>query len=509
MSQLKPLTVVALVLFGGCRDSDDQNPQLPTGPLIAPGPPELAAPTNLTTLAVSSGQIDISWQDNGSRETGFEVHRSTGGAASFALLTTVGANAETHSDMGLTPAELYCYQVRGVRTVAGSTTLSGPSNIACTVATPAPAVAFGSVSAGGAHTCALTTSGAAYCWGRGESGQLGVPSPPSTCLTDAGFSPCSMVPVAVGGGLTFTELAGGGAHTCGLTSTGSVYCWGDNASGQVGDNSTTDRSAPVAVASILTFASIDAGAQHTCALTGTGAAWCWGLNSRGQLGDGTTDNSSVPVAVSGGLTFQQIAAGGFFHGDTCGLANNGAAWCWGDNERGQLGIGSADVASHSTPAPVSGGLTFTQLTAGLGRHACGLTATGAAWCWGENTYGALGNRSRKDQAVPVPVFGGLSFTQIIAGGFIGHTCALTGGGAGYCWGENEMGAVGDGTTRDRTTPSAVAGGLVFLTIDAGYRHSCARSSTGTVYCWGANGAGQLGNNSNSRSSVPVEVFAQP
>jgi len=372
-------------------------------------------------------------------------------------------------------------------------------------------VAFASVFAGGAHTCALNASGAAYCWGRGESGQLGVPSPGGSCLTDAGPYPCSKVPVLVAGGLTFRKLAGGGAHTCGLTGDGSAYCWGKNDWGQLGDNSTTNRNAPVPVATVLKFASIDAGAAHTCALTTTGAAYCWGSNYRGQLGTGSADQNPhrVPALVSGGLIFQQIAAGGFGVGHTCALRNTGAAYCWGDNERGQLGRGAADLSSHPLPAPVSGGRLFVSVTAGLGSHSCGLTAAGTAWCWGENTYGALGNRSRKDSPIPVKVAGTRIFTQVVAGGFIGHTCALIGSGAGYCWGENELGQIGDGTTIDRLVPRAVTGGLSFTAIDAGFRHSCARATTGTLYCWGSNGAGQLGNNSNTRSKVPVKVFGQP
>jgi alpha-tubulin suppressor-like RCC1 family protein len=471
--------------------------------------PELAAPANLSALG-SQGQIDISWEDNSQGETGFEVHRSpTGAPNSFILLETVGANGTAFSNLGLTIGEHFCYQVRAVRERTNTTTYSDFSNIACTTAAPVAIVSFEAVFTGGAHTCALTSVGEAYCWGRGESGQLGVSPPPSTCLTDGGVFSCSMVPVPVGGGLTFEKLAGGAAHTCGLTSDGTAYCWGNNASGQLGDNSTTSRNAPVPVATGLKFVSIDAGAAHTCAVTSAGEAYCWGRNNRGQLGNGTTTPfSAVPVAVTGSLTFQLIAAGGFSIGHTCGLTDLGAAYCWGDNDRGQLGIGTSDLNPHALPEPVSGGLVFAGLTAGLGRHSCGLTDLGAAYCWGANTFGALGDRSRRDSAVPVAVVGNLSFDQLIAGGFIGHTCGVIDG-AAYCWGENEKGQVGDGTTIDRRAPEAVAGGLAFLSIDAGFRHTCGRASTGTVYCWGSSGAGQLGNNSNSLSTVPAKVFGQP
>jgi len=470
----------------------------------------LDAPTNLTALG-SQAQIDIRWEQTSRGETGFEVYRSaTGASDSFDFHATVGTNGTAFSDQGLTPGEHFCYEVRAVHVGPSTTTYSAFSNIACTTAVTPAIVGFEAVFAGGAHTCALASvPGAAYCWGRGESGQLGVPVPSSTCLTDGGFFPCSMVPVPVGGGLTFEMLAAGAAHTCGLANDGTAYCWGSNAYGQLGDNSTTNQSGPVQVGGGLTFVSIDAGAAHTCGITTAGEAYCWGRNDRGQLGNGTTTNSALPVAVAGGLSFQLIAAGGFVIGHTCGLTDMGDAYCWGDNQRGQLGIGTADLNPHAVPDLVSGGLVFKWLTAGLGQHSCGLTELGAAYCWGSNTVGALGNRSKKNSAVPVAVAGNLSFDQLIAGGFNGHTCGLIDSGAAYCWGENARGQIGDGTTTDRLAPRAVAGGLVFLSIDAGFRHTCGRASTGTVYCWGSSGAGQLGNNTNSLSTVPVAVFGQP
>ena len=373
---------------------------------------------------------------------------------------------------------------------------------------------FESVAAGGAHTCALTTTGAAYCWGRGESGQLGVPVPTTTCPTDAGPRPCSRVPVAVNGGVAFTRLTGGGAHTCGLTSDGTAYCWGANGGGQLGDNSTAIRNAPVAVATDLKFVGLDAGAQHTCGLTGSGIAYCWGANGRGQLGNGTTAARLVPDAVTGSHTFQLITAGGFSIGHTCALNEEGVAYCWGDNERGQLGNGSGgfgkeDLSPHPTPIPVTGAPAFVSITAGPGRHTCGLTGAGAAYCWGENPFGALGDGSTGDRAVPVAVSGGLAFQQVVAGGFLGHTCGMISGGTGYCWGENSVGQVGDNSTSDRLEPSAVSGGLSFTILDAGFRHTCGLATTGALYCWGSGGAGQLGTNSTTHVTVPTKVLGQP
>lgn len=162
------------------------------------------------------------------------------------------------------------------------------------------------------------------------------------------------------------------------------------------------------------------------------------------------------------------------------------------------------------PAPVSAGLTFAALTAGLGSHTCGFVETGDAYCWGANDFGALGNMSTNDSPVPVPVDGGLKFVQLIAGGFIGHTCGRTASDMAYCWGENAAGQVGDGTFIDRGSPSPVAGGHSFTSLDAGFRHTCGRATTGTVYCWGSAGAGQLGiNSSGIFIEAPAKVVGQP
>ena len=370
---------------------------------------------------------------------------------------------------------------------------------------------FIAVATGGAHSCALTASGAAHCWGRGEAGQLGIPTP-ATC---AGIGlPCSMIPVAVQGGISFTRLTGGGAHTCGLTSDGTAYCWGQNSFGQLGDGTLLSRNAPVRVSTTLTFSSINAGEAHTCALTSSGAARCWGRNDGGQLGDGSTTPRSVPTPVAVDLAFQAIDAGGYggpldnpFPSFTCALSTGGDAYCWGENAFGTLGRGTSGFP-QPTPAPVAGSLKFTSLTVGLNDHACAITAGGQAYCWGANFNGSLGDGTSTERDAPVSVTGGHTFVQLAAGGFNGHTCGRIGGGVAYCWGDNEAGQVGDGTRAGRPAPTAVTGGLTFATMDAGYRHTCGMTSASLVYCWGSNGAGQLGNNSTGLSTVPVRVLGQ-
>lgn len=341
---------------------------------------------------------------------------------------------------GLTDAGVpYCwgYDAGGPFGNGGSI---GPVTDPVLAATPGPG-AFQSLTAapgdmnGFSHACGITPQGAAYCWGHGGSGQLG----------DGTTTWIVNTPVAVAGGLSFAMVSAGTDHTCGLTTGGAAYCWGLNDDDQLGDSSTTSRTAPVPVAGGLSFVSIAAGSRHSCGVTTTGAGYCWGNNSNSQLGNGTTTSSLVPVPVSGGLTLASVTA----RGHTCALTTAGAAYCWGYNAHGQLGDGT--TTSRSVPTPVAGGVTFTALSAGAS-HTCGVAAGAAAYCWGS---GGLGASAPTQSSVPVQVAGGIAFASIAAG--TTHTCGVSKTGQAYCWGDNEVGQLGDGTTTDRLTPTLVSG----------------------------------------------------
>ncbi len=332
------------------------------------------------------------------------------------------------------------------------------------------------LAAGDYHTCALNSSGAAYCWGHID---------PFTDIITV-----TAIPEAVSGGWSFSAIVASGFHTCALASSGAAYCWGANHTGQLGNGSTTSSAAPVAVSGGLSFSALATGGTlfpthgpaafytlaHTCGLTRAGAAYCWGDNSYGQLGAGSPTRSATPVAVSGGLSFRALAAGTAY---TCALTSTGAAYCWG------AGYGTAPVA-------VSGGLSFSALAAGTS-HTCGLTGSGVAYCWGYNGDGQLGDGSTMSSALPVAVSGGLNFSALAAGGGRngrGHTCGITSAGAASCWGDNSSGQLGDGSTTNRSTPVAVSGGLTFTAVVAGGAHTCGLTSAGARYCWGNNHAGQ-------------------
>jgi len=339
-------------------------------------------------------------------------------------------------------------------------------------------------------TCGLMPVGAAFCWGASDAGQIG-----------EGLTSTRLVPTPVSGGLTFAALTVGQKHTCAATPTGAVYCWGANESGQLGDGSTASRRLPVAAVGPGLFTSVTAGDGHTCAVTAAGDASCWGRNASGQLGDGTTGNRLFPTAVTGGVTFAMLTAG---TAHTCGLTATGEAYCWGENEYGQLGDGT--TGRRLTPTAVAGGRVFGELAAGSA-HTCGRTAAGEVFCWGHNDAGQLGDGTVANRLLPTAVSGGLTFTHLAADVGGTHSCALDAAGAAYCWGDNARGQLGDGTHANRLTPTAVVGGLTFAELSAGGLHTCGIiTAAGVGYCWGANDQGQLGDNTRTDRLVPVEVM---
>ena len=348
------------------------------------------------------------------------------------------------------------------------------------------------IGAGGSHTCAVTSGGGVKCWGRNSSGQLGDNS------TTNRETPVDVSGLASG----VAAVAVGGYHTCALVTGGGAKCWGENYSGQLGDYSTSDRLTPVNVSGLASgVESITAGSGHTCAVTTGGEVKCWGYNYGGQLGDNFTINRLTPVDVSGLVSGVTAIGAGFEH--TCALTTGGGVKCWGRNIYGELGDNSTTVRPN--PVDVPGLASGVAALASGTYHTCALTTGGGVKCWGRNLYGALGDNTTTHRLTPVDVSGLASGVAAIAAGD-GHTCAVTTGGGVKCWGSNFSGQLGDNSTTDRLTPADVSGlASGVAAISVGATHTCAVTTGGGVKCWGRNLSGQLGDNTNADRWSPVNV----
>jgi alpha-tubulin suppressor-like RCC1 family protein len=354
-----------------------------------------------------------------------------------------------------------------------------------------PMANFVSIAAGAEHTCAVKADGTAYCWGYNASSQLG------DGTTFASSTP-RQVPSLAG----TVSIAAGQNHSCALLAGGEVRCWGEGAVGELGQGSTANSVTPVTTSgleAVVGGTRIAPGDAHTCALLTDGTVECWGDNVHGQLGDGTTAQRAVPAPASG-LTGAIALATGAAH--SCALVSDRTVRCWGDNVNGQLGVGV--VGDRPTPTPVSNLQNVLAIAAGA-QHTCALLSDGSLRCWGDNNYEQLGNAVPMDQLTPVAVPSVSSAVGVVAGGR--HTCALLVDGTARCWGDGTLGQLGDGSSAQRSSPASVSGLPVgsLRALAAGQSHTCGVRFDGTLSCWGDNASGQIGDSTTMRALLPVSV----
>ena len=407
--------------------------------------------------------------------------------------------------------------------------------------------AISALSAGGLHNLALTTTGGVMAWGSNSSGQLG-----DGTNTDRSTA-VSVSPLTSG----VTAVSAGNAHSLALQN-GTVWAWGDNTFGQLGNNTNNSSTTPVQVmidgtTPLTNIIAIAAGGTHSLALQNDGTVWVWGYNNDGQLGDGTNTNENHAEKLTSISGATAIAAG-FSH--SLALGADGSAWVWGSNQYGQLGDGtttsqniperighflakaiSAGGASNDTfvrkiqlptipvasgdnmfgqlgdgtttnralPVAVSGlsTSTVTALSNGI-LHSVALTADGSVWVWGSNASGELGGATTAGQsAVPLQVPGLSGIIAVAAGKQ--HSLALKSDGTVWAWGDNSYGQLGIGSTSVPATPVVQVSGLPFIiAIAVGSYHNLALDSSGSVWTWGYNGTGQLGNGSTIQQTTPVQ-----
>jgi alpha-tubulin suppressor-like RCC1 family protein len=327
------------------------------------------------------------------------------------------------------------------------------------------------------------------------------------------------------GGVPITgvsQVSPGAMHSCAASGDGSAWCWGDARHGQLGDGTTIARDGAVRVTRaggrwLQRVVGVSAGGGHSCAVSSGGSAWCWGANSYGQLGDGTTTGRSRAVKVrrSGGGALSGVVAVSAGDDHSCAVTSDHAVWCWGRNRLGQVGDGSTNRRLRAVLVTKVGGSVLagvTSVSAGE-RHTCARTGSGAAWCWGRNDHGQLGDGTTVDRrrAVRVTRQGGWALTGVTAiSAGSDHACARMEHGSALCWGLGNHGQLGDGTTMERHRAVAVlrADGQPLTgvrAIGAGYRHSCAQSGGDAAWCWGLNRTGQLGDGTSMDRHRAVRV----
>ncbi len=453
-----------------------------------------------------------------------------------------------------TTGVVYCWGSNSGGALGIGSTLSS-KNLPTAIKASTPP--FNHISSGKAYTCGTITNGQVYCWGFNLFGQVG----------NGHISPYETKPVLLNtsniGNVYFTNIFTGYAHTCAMSTTNKIYCWGVGATGQLGTGdlaiaaplpTSLDTSSignniqisslslsnvetcmitapfnkiycigwvitPQVAPALKNFKSIASNKAHSCGIGNDNKVYCWGDNSAGQLGDGTNTNHSAPTLINtNGIGVDQFTSiyVGSFH--SCAIVVNGNTYCWGANAKGQIGNGE-NKDSQTTPARVATDQHFISMSLGR-QHSCAISASNYAYCWGLNDVGELGIGDYREPNMPFPIRTSLQFKMIAAGW--GHTCAITlAGNQVFCWGSNYFYESGSGHPEGRDVvlwpflvngssfnneqliSISANGNLSHLTLVAG--HTCVVTASGRVFCWGDNASKQLGNGTNQGGEFPIPI----
>ena len=335
------------------------------------------------------------------------------------------------------------------------------------------------------HSCAITNDGQLYCWGNNADGQVGNGNP-------SGWSTVVNVPLDLDPNVTAESVALGNWHTCAILNDGSVKCWGWNSFGQLGDGTTTDRDTPVSVTLGSEAVSITSGGFHTCVILADGELNCWGSNGSGEIGDGTTTDRTSPTAVDVGAGMTAVSVeGGDNH--TCAILNDGSVNCWGENGHNQIGDGTETDRHTPTAVDLGANMTALSVEAAGRRHQCAVLNDRSVKCWGANPYGQVGDGTTTDRTSPTAVDLGANMTAVSISAYYYHTCAVLNDASVKCWGDGANGQIGDGDAGDASSPTSVdyGGNIEARKIAAGADSSCALLHD-SVHCWGSNDDNDIG-----------------
>lgn len=405
---------------------------------------------------------------------------------SAAVTTGVTWSAKGSTVLSIFTTGLVTAKAAGIETVTAKVgDISGTTTI--TVTGP-----YTAVSAGGSHTVARKADGGLAAWGLNRSGQLGI-----------GSSLEQASPVTAGTSKTWSTVSAGEFHTValsGCTASGcTLYAWGFNQNGQLGDNTFVDKLTPTKIGTDTTWLAVAAGKAHTLAVKKNGTLWAWGRNFYGQLGDTTLVDRRVPTQVGTGTTWTSVSAGSTH---SIGRQADGTVWAWGGNDKSQVAQGApSTTVVYAVPTVVSS-FTFVSIAAG-GDHSLVIRGNGSLFAWGANESGQLGDGSTNDGQFPLQVGTDTDWAIISAGA--SHSVAVKSDGTLWTWGSNAYGQLGDGSTSDGVIPMQIGVETNWVAVSAGKYHTFALKGDGSLWGWGRNQEGQLGNGSIGVTSGPVLV----
>ncbi|MBF0516432.1 MAG: fibronectin type III domain-containing protein [Nitrospirae bacterium] len=482
-----PITVTGLTNGTAYTFTVKANIAIGTGPASS-------ASNSVTPVAAAPGAPTgvTATAGNAQAIVSFTAPASNGGSAitGYTVTSSPGGITATGTSSPITVTNLtngtaYTFTVKAINSAGAGAASSASNSVSPSAANSALNVAI----AGGAyHTAALKSDGTVWDWGYNGIGALG-----------NGTYNSSSTPIQVSSlAGSVTAIAAGGYHTAAVKSDGTVWGWGYGGSGQLGNGSSTYSYTPVQVSSLSGVTTIAAGLFHTVALKNDGTVWIWGDNTYGQLGNGTTTNVNKPVQVSGLSGVTAIAAG-FYH--TIALKSDGTVWVWGRNSEGELGNGTTN--NSNTPIAVSGISDVKAIAAGS-YHSVVAKSDGTVWDWGYNALGNLGNGTYTTSTTPVAAKG-LSGVSSVAAGFY-HTAALKTDGTVWFWGYNNFANASNGSYATSTTPVQISGLAGVTSIAAGMYHTIVLKNDWTIWDWGYNAYGDLGNGTTTASNSPVQVI---
>ena len=341
------------------------------------------------------------------------------------------------------------------------------------------------VSGGYQSSYALRSNGTVWAWGSNFGGQLG-----------NGTYDDSNIPVQVSGLTSVTSVAGGDDHALAIRNDGTVWAWGLNTKGQLGDGTNTTSNVPVQVSGLTNIIAIAGGVEHSLAIRNDGTVWAWGSNQYGQLGNGTYDDSNVPVQITSLSNITAISAGDLF---SMARRNDGTVWTWGYAFSGLLGNGTNPANSN---VPVQATITDVSAISGKDLHALALKNDGTVWAWGANLNGELGDGTNTGSNLPVQT----TITNVASiEAAYGHSLAIRTDGTAWAWGKNTRGQLGNAGNTDSNVPVPVSNIIDVANISGGYQHTIALITDGTLWSWGYNLYGQLGDGTNANTNVPGSV----